>query len=155
MDDYLGRLQRGYIETAETFQPLFSKFDLQEKERRKQAQELEEKETLCKQLELAMIEMQSDADSELRKREMLESQVESLKKDLQALQSQVNWNNQMDEKEILDFKEALIELDKSQDDHYKLRMEVLQKEIQEQIKLKNDSFTRAQSLQLEAESLKD
>ncbi|CAD8178688.1 unnamed protein product [Paramecium pentaurelia] len=141
MEDYIIRLQRGYDDVCQQFLPMFNKFEMLEKERKRMAQELSEKENHCKELEQAMIEMQADADNELRKKEIIECELEQSKKELQTIQAQINWNNnQIDDKELQEINAAFIDLDKSNDEQYKQRIEALQKEIQEYIQLNKDQL---------------
>jgi hypothetical protein len=61
---------------------MFNKFEMLEKERKRLMTELHEKESHSKELEQAMIDMQADADNELRKREIIECELEQAKKEL-------------------------------------------------------------------------
>ena len=58
MEDYIQRVQKAYNEVSESFNPLFIKFDMLEKERKRMAAELLESEKIKKELETAMVEMQ-------------------------------------------------------------------------------------------------
>ncbi|CAD8107575.1 unnamed protein product [Paramecium primaurelia] len=141
MEDYINRLQKGYDDVCQQFLPMFNKFEMLEKERKRMAQELQEKENHCKELEQAMIEMQVDADNELRKKEIIECELEQSKKELQTIQAQINWNNnQIDDKELQEINAAFIDLDKSNEEQYKQRIEALQKEIQEYIQLNKEQL---------------
>lgn len=51
MEDYILRIQRGYEDVCDQFLPIFNKFDMLEKERKRLIIELQEKENHCRELE--------------------------------------------------------------------------------------------------------
>ncbi|CAK63361.1 unnamed protein product (macronuclear) [Paramecium tetraurelia] len=81
-----------------------------------------------------------------------------IKKELQTVQAQINWNNnQIDDKELSEINAAFIDLDKSNDEQYKQRIDALQKEIQEYIQLNKKQLHKInlQAQEIDKQSLEN